>query len=121
MPGIRRLPKHREIRSGMKVVLDENVSGGLARALKKLGHTVLAVGPDLPSGSSDEDVFAFILSLPADLSRPTISGPHWKWFRNRRKTRSFKQSAHLKPGQTSKTERTPILGQAARSLGRAGS
>lgn len=51
----------------MKVMLDENVSGGLAHALKALGHTVLAVGPDLPSGSPDEEVFAFILKHQAVL------------------------------------------------------
>lgn len=51
----------------MKVLLDENVSGGLAHALKALGHTVLAVGPDLPSGSPDEEVFAFILKHQAVL------------------------------------------------------
>ena len=32
----------------MKVMLDENVSGGLAHALKKLGHTVLAVARTFP-------------------------------------------------------------------------
>lgn len=51
----------------MKVLLDENVSGGLAHALKKLGYAVLAVGPDLPSGSADEEVFAFILKQQAVL------------------------------------------------------
>lgn len=51
----------------MKVMLDENVSGGLAHALIKLGHAVLAVGPDLPSGSPDEAVFAFILQHQAVL------------------------------------------------------
>lgn len=51
----------------MKVMLDENVSGGLAHALNKLGHTVLAVGPDLPYGSPDDDVFAFILKQQAVL------------------------------------------------------
>jgi predicted nuclease of predicted toxin-antitoxin system len=51
----------------MKVLLDENVSGGLAHALKKLGHAVLAVGPDLPSGSPDEAVFAFLLKQQAVL------------------------------------------------------
>ncbi len=51
----------------MKVLLDENVSGGLAHALSKLGHAVLAVGPDLPSGSPDEEVFAFVLKRQAVL------------------------------------------------------
>lgn len=51
----------------MKVMLDENVSGGLAHALRKLGHSVLAVGADLPSGSTDDEVFAFILKQQAVL------------------------------------------------------
>ena len=51
----------------MKVMLDENVSGSLAHALEKLGHAILAVGPDLPSGSSDEEVFAFVLKQQAVL------------------------------------------------------
>lgn len=44
----------------MKVVLDENVSNGLAEPLRRDGFEVLAVGPDLASGSSDETVFAFV-------------------------------------------------------------
>lgn len=51
----------------MKVMLDENVSGDLAHALTKLGHIVLAVGPSIPSGSSDEEVFDFILKQQAVL------------------------------------------------------
>lgn len=51
----------------MKVMLDENVSGGLARALGLLGHSVILVGPDLPPGSPDEEIFAFILKRRAVL------------------------------------------------------
>ena len=51
----------------MTFLLDENVSGGLARALEGLSHAVMSVGRDVPFGSSDAQVFAFILKQHAAL------------------------------------------------------
>lgn len=51
----------------MKVVLDENVSIGLAEPLRQAGFDVFSVGPDISSGSSDETVFAFVLRAQAVL------------------------------------------------------
>jgi predicted nuclease of predicted toxin-antitoxin system len=44
----------------MKVVLDENVSSGLSGALASVGFDVFRVGMDLPSGSTDDEVFTLV-------------------------------------------------------------
>ena len=51
----------------MKIVLDENVSGGLPKHLKDRGFSVFTVGGDLPAGSTDEFVFQFVVDQRAVL------------------------------------------------------
>lgn len=51
----------------MRVVVDENVSRGLVALLKGLGHEVLVVGVDIPSGSKDGKIFEEVLERSAIL------------------------------------------------------
>jgi predicted nuclease of predicted toxin-antitoxin system len=51
----------------MKVLLDENVSAGLAHTLDKMGYSVLTAGSDLPTGLDDDSVFQFALKEDAIL------------------------------------------------------
>ena len=51
----------------MKVLLDENVSRGLALWLTDRGFTAFVVGKDLESGFTDQDVFGFAVSKRAIL------------------------------------------------------
>ncbi len=51
----------------MKLLLDENVSGGLAQPLRELGFEVLVVGSDFPSGIDDDTVFRTLLQEKAVL------------------------------------------------------
>ena len=43
----------------MRIVLDESVSYGLAEALFRDGHQVIAIAESATSGNTDEEVFAF--------------------------------------------------------------
>ena len=51
----------------MKVVLDENVSGGLGKHLRDRGFSVFTVHDDFPAGSTDESVFQFVVDQRAVL------------------------------------------------------
>lgn len=45
----------------MKIVVDENVSYGLAERLRKEGHEVISISEPPDRGVLDEDIYAFIL------------------------------------------------------------